>query len=1049
MSSLRLIFFLYLISCLIYPGHLSYSQDSEFERLYRKGESFRSQMQLDSALVYLKKAAEISQAEQNWRGYVSSLLSLSDYRLRKSNPRKADEYVHLALEKSLQELGEGDTLTAHCYTRTSRGHIIGRNYELAAQTLQKALKIYGSAFGETHKHTANVYDKIGSAYRRSGHYDKALKYYHKALTIKQALYGSDGPELVGITYELARTHYKLTNFERAKVLCQRGLEILKRNEKIIPEQSKLKFVLLYHLFGEVSRALADYARAIEFYNEAHKWNVRLLGVYPRKLALHNMNLGLAFLGLQEFDKALAHFQGMHSAINEADKSYYEANNQYVRAAAYSFMAQAFERIEPDSALAYYKRAQTIWLQNEENNPHHLGKLHSDLGRLYAGQMNRYNQAIESFDKAVKYRIASGGTKNKGLAQTYRFVGDAHLKQKKYSSALLAYQKALAAARLDFSETDIYRNPVVTDEKPDIYLINVLAAKARAMSEWAEFRKKDPVQKKYIRDLEFSLETFELVSQLIEKVRTSYEATGSKLLLSKDAKEFYERAIATSLKLANIPGEEHFKYSAFNFAELSKAAILESQLRTLNATSLSGIADNLITESKVLQSHLVAINTDLLNEKQKAEKDSTKIVELQSRYFALNNEQQALLRKFEESYPRYYELRHQKRQLDVTELQETLSDDTAMLEYIIGDSTLYIFVVTNALLEIEAVPIRSDLAKQVRTFYTSIRRVLDRKNYVTKAFELYEVLIRPVESHLASKEKLIIIPDEELFFVPFAALLTEEVASGGETDFSKLKYLLYDYDISYHYSARLLLNKSKTALAEDYPSQFVGFAPVFSAEKENGTLLASNQPVFRGFMDFEGAPTRDGKRFEELKYSEKEVREIIGLFKAHKQNGMGYFHQQASEENFKQNIRTHQIVHVSTHGVVNHEQPELSALAFSQPRDSQQNEDGILYAGESFNLDLTTDLLVLSSCESGIGKLAKGEGVLSLTRGFLYSGAPNIITSLWKVFDQHTSQLMLAFYENLLNGQSYSAALRGAKLELIKNGLTAHPASWASFVLVGG
>ncbi len=134
--------------------------------------------------------------------------------------------------------------------------------------------------------------------------------------------------------------------------------------------------------------------------------------------------------------------------------------------------------------------------------------------------------------------------------------------------------------------------------------------------------------------------------------------------------------------------------------------------------------------------------------------------------------------------------------------------------------------------------------------------------------------------------------------------------------------------------------------------------------------------------------------------------------------------------------------------MNENNPNLSGLAFSQPVDSTAAEDGILYSAETYALDLNADLVVLSSCESGIGKIADGEGVMSLTRGFLYAGAKNVLVSLWKIFDEHTSKLMIEFYRHISNGDNYSDALRKAKLKMISNPETARPASWASFVLIG-
>ena len=142
------------------------------------------------------------------------------------------------------------------------------------------------------------------------------------------------------------------------------------------------------------------------------------------------------------------------------------------------------------------------------------------------------------------------------------------------------------------------------------------------------------------------------------------------------------------------------------------------------------------------------------------------------------------------------------------------------------------------------------------------------------------------------------------------------------------------------------------------------------------------------------------------------------------------------------------MHLATHGRMVETNPKLSNLAFSQPQGNKAKEDGILYSAETYNLDLNADLLVLSACQTGAGQIVKGEGLMGLTRGFLYSGARNIVASLWKVYDQYTSQMMVEMYRQIAAGKSYSAALCEAKLKMIANPETAAPQSWAGFVLIG-
>ena len=166
--------------------------------------------------------------------------------------------------------------------------------------------------------------------------------------------------------------------------------------------------------------------------------------------------------------------------------------------------------------------------------------------------------------------------------------------------------------------------------------------------------------------------------------------------------------------------------------------------------------------------------------------------------------------------------------------------------------------------------------------------------------------------------------------------------------------------------------------------FLGFAPVFRVDSENGYILANHGSAFD--VSFGDSAVRsitlDGERFNALLHSEKEANEIVDLFGKRGRCALGYFHTEATEENFKSKVKDYRYVHIATHGIINEDRPQLSGVIFSQPIDSTYTEDGILYSGETYNLDLNVDLVVLSSCESGIGKLVRGEGLMAFNKRVL-------------------------------------------------------------------
>ncbi len=187
--------------------------------------------------------------------------------------------------------------------------------------------------------------------------------------------------------------------------------------------------------------------------------------------------------------------------------------------------------------------------------------------------------------------------------------------------------------------------------------------------------------------------------------------------------------------------------------------------------------------------------------------------------------------------------------------------------------------------------------------------------------------------------------------------------------------------------------------------------------------------------------------------------FVSLFSASGNKARGMLRSEATEENFRVSAKNYKYVHIATHGLINPDKPELSGLVFwkdtagtssnlPQLYIADKENDGVLYTREIYNLDLNADLVTLSACETGAGKLVKGEGLLSFVRGFSFSGVPNMLISYWKVNDKTTAAFMLDFYEGVLSGESYSAALRKAKLAAISNPSTSFPSSWGNFVLIG-
>ena len=544
----------------------------------------------------------------------------------------------------------------------------------------------------------------------------------------------------------------------------------------------------------------------------------------------------------------------------------------------------------------------------------------------------------------------------------------------------------------------------------------------------------------LRDLKMSLATFQLASDLIDIMRHGYKSEGSKLFLGERAKEIYEKSIRVALKLNEITKDQVYAENAFEFAEKSKVSVLLDALRDADAKQFAGISDSLLEQEKEIKIDLAFYDKSLAEEQQKGkEADSAKISLWSDKVFVLKQKYESLISFLEREYKDYYNLKYESKTITVKEIQEKILDDkSGMIEYFVGDSSIYIYIIAKNYFNVLTIKHEDQFKDQVERMRDAIISMKDSKNsdkysrYTDLSYILYTNLVMPALEQLKKSGKsisnLYIIPDGILSYVPFEALLVSEVKSNNPKEFTDMEFLVKKYSVVYGYSSTLMydnLNKKR----KEAPNSFLAFAPV--------DFQGITPDKLRGVED----------KISSLPASESEVSSIQKLFK-NKGNPKVYLKANATEATVKsKELSTYKYIHFATHGYVNEERPKLSGILFADDT-AKSAEDGILFSGEVYNLNLNADLVVLSACQTGLGKVVKGEGIIGLTRGFLFSGASNMIVSLWKVADESTSKLMVDFYTHLLKNKSKSAALSETKRMMIKDPKLAAPYYWAPFILIG-
>jgi CHAT domain-containing protein len=361
-------------------------------------------------------------------------------------------------------------------------------------------------------------------------------------------------------------------------------------------------------------------------------------------------------------------------------------------------------------------------------------------------------------------------------------------------------------------------------------------------------------------------------------------------------------------------------------------------------------------------------------------------------------------------------------VNVDSIQRVMAEESLMLSYFLSENYLYTIFISKNHFEHESKALTISFKRNIKNALRSIKSGQEISKEVND--ELYQVLFSKLDKY-SNKKHLIIIPHQNLSGFPL------EVIKDNNN-----KYLIEKYSFSYHYSVPMWLESVKNT-SKDIKSIDL-FAPVF----DEGEQKESTRNLEK-YNYFEKLYLKDRSSLNTLKYSMTELNSIAEISQKQGLACQKYLKKDANEFNFKNKIKQSDILHISTHGYVNKRQAQLSGLFFWP----SEKEDGYLFNDEILNLDLNADLVVLSSCNSGSGILEGAEGQNSMQRKFIIMSVPNVMASLWKVHDEKTKDLMLAFYKHLLEGGcDYNKALQMAKQDCIKQGLL--PIDWAGFILIG-
>lgn len=887
-----------------------------------------------------------------------------------------------------------------------------------------ALELLETAVAKVSKSTlsdstlAEAYHRIGIHHYYLDQERKAIEAWKQAIQLRTNIYPSHHIKIVKGYRNIGNAYVVLNELNNAQIALQRALDLNLEN----PETDEVILADLYRELGYIFSQQDDVKQAEIYLETAQNLCERVFADEPWELA-HMYDYRYMHEQRQKNAEKMIYFAQKSRAEFERMEEKYE-EDYWGLADSYNNLAIAYEMSGNFSqAIDFYERSLSTNLSYLENRLEEASKNYANLIGIYRKQA-KYTESQKNVDAALKLveRLDNKSLHSLILHDQAKVYFD----QRAYKEAAQGYHRAIELLVPNFESDDIFENPntqnAVIGDRPN--LIASLQEKANTLLILGNQEQSE----KYIQA---AVATYDSIAKYIDQVRLDFESDESKSFLANQAKSIFEKAIQANLDLYAFSKDVAQIENAFNFVERSKAVILLDAIKESQAKINANIPEDLLARERQLRDDLQRIEQALLESKE-AEKE-----QLQANLVLINRNLERLVDTLENEFSSYHALKYSTALADLEEVQkEMLRPNQAMIQYFVGEKKLYIFYIRpSSAPKVYTTPLDFPLADWIKQFRTGIYGQLkanDTNNldesYTLHAWRLYEKLIQPIAKENILEEQLLIIPDGILGYIPFDALLTQEVPIATYGDYYNYPYLIRQHQLSYTYSATLLQTMNEASIAPDF-YQVLAFAPSFGQDM----ALASDR----------GGSVDERAGLSPLLHNQREADAINMMLGGEHISGVN-----ATKQRFLDLAAKYSYLHLSSHARMNDEHPDYSYIAFTQASNEQLDEEELLFVSDLYNTPLNAEMVVLSACETGLGKLSKGEGIISLARAFSYAGARSVITTLWRVNDQETANLMIDFYEQLQAGQSKDEALWQAKKRFLDEGIHPHPYYWAGFMPIG-
>nr|WP_319570682.1 CHAT domain-containing tetratricopeptide repeat protein [uncultured Draconibacterium sp.] len=903
---------------------------------------------------------------------------------------------------------------------------------------------YSQQFDTAHDELkASELRRSGSILGREGKHSEALDTFQLYLDYRKKIYGEKNYYLTSPYILLGITNKKLGANDKALSNYQLAEEnIFLREEGPNPNM----LASLYINIGNVYRAKLDYTNALNYYNQA-------VNTYKSQTPIDYENLTDAYYSIAEIYYTTLN----HQMVIDIAKECYLAADTSTQIYFDDILAGSFFNLDNNDKADYYYRHAIDFSEKYYGISLDLAYAYMNYAD-FLSRINQYDKAVENLSLA--YNILEGQQVTFGteLYTYYKYEGNIfrnraintqeinRFRKEKGQNLLKSidsYKKGLAA--LEVKQTNPENSVIQVQQTRS--LMDCLDVIKLIGDVYLEIALLDNENRgiDFSENLDYALNCYNNTSNLIQQARKEISNDESKIQLSNLQYQTISKIIETAYLAYNYSDDQEFLDIAFNNSEQLKSSALFDKIANELAQENSLIPDSLLELERKLNNTIANYSELQYEELSNNEPDSSLLEDYNDKIFNASRQRDELDRYMEESYPDYYQLKYSNSTLSLNDIQDRLESKEAIVEYFLAEPTkeriendsdndtltsLYTFFITSNNIEFQKKTLsntETQALEETFRFMASTDYMFthneDAKQYCVSSHKLYNLLLAPFEQDLNEKH-LTIIPDGKLNYISFDGLLKTLPDTTQAIRFNKLNYLIKNVNINYANSVNIFLqNKASKPKLRNHA---LAFAPEYNSEEFKMTGASYKLAPLPGVQ--------------------KEVDEI-----AKSVNTTIFRSKKATEQNFREESGNFDILHLAMHAYINDSLPAYSRLAFSQSLDSTTlNNDGWLNTADIYNLDLNASMTVLSACNTGVGKLQKGEGLMSLARGFLYAGCPSVVMSLWEVEDAAGTKIMTSFYKYLKAGKTKDEALRLAKLKYLEesNSRLAHPHYWMSFKCIG-